>query len=133
MPRRWKRRALPCTGPTLGTMYCLTRFVPLCAILLLLAACGGPEPQPEPEVEGPLVSKVIPSAATLAKFAAADRMDGTEDKVISLCASCGLRMSGKPEFSCKIGDYTAHCCAKHCMEAVCADPDKVFAKIEPKK
>jgi hypothetical protein len=60
-------------------------------------------------------------------------MDGTEDKVITLCPSCSLLMAGKPEFSCKIGEYTTHSCAKHCMEAVCEDPDKVFAKIEPTK
>ena len=102
-------------------------------LLASLAACGGPDPKPAPEPEGPLVSTAKPSAATLEKLAAADRMDGTEDKVITLCPSCSLLMAGKPEFSCKIGEYTTHSCAKHCNEAVCADPDKVFAKIEPTK
>ncbi len=103
------------------------------AVLVLLTACGGPDPKPAEEPAGPLVSKAKPSAATLEKLAAADRLDGTEDKVISRCPSCSLMMDGKPEFSCKIGEFTTHSCAKHCNEAVCADPDKVFATIEATK
>jgi hypothetical protein len=98
----------------------------LLAFVLVLTACGS-EPQPTP---GPLVSSVTPSAATLAKLAAADRLDGTEDEVIELCPACGLRMAGKSEFACRIGAYTTHSCTARCSRAVCEDPDAVFAEIE---
>ena len=98
--------------------------------LFCLAACGQSEPKAPRTPAGPLVSSATPSAATLEKLAAADRLDGTEDKVISFCPSCGLRMRGNAEFSCRIGAYTTHSCAAHCNESVCEDPDGIFADIQ---
>jgi hypothetical protein len=100
------------------------------ALALALAACGDTKQEPAPAGDGHLVSSVTPSAATLEKMAAADRLDGTEDHVITRCPSCGLLMAGKAEFSCRIGDYTTHSCTQGCNERVCEDPDGVFADAE---
>jgi hypothetical protein len=102
------------------------------ALVPFLAACGRSDPEQRPAATpaGPLVSTVTPGAATLEKLAAADALDGTMDHVISRCASCGLRMAGKPEFACRIGEYTLHSCAERCSHAVCDDPDAIFEDVE---
>lgn len=100
------------------------------ALALALCACGDAQHDATPASDGHLVSTANPSAATLEKLAAADRLDGTEDHVVTRCPLCGLRMAGKAAFRCQIGDYTTHSCTATCNLRVCEDPDGVFADVE---
>lgn len=115
-------------GPSPNRRYAVRmKIIGPLALALILVACGDTKPIPTPTEDGPLRSSVVPSALSLERMAAADRLDGTEDHVITRCPSCALRMSGKAEFSCQIGDYTIHSCSKNCNLQVCEDPDGVFA------
>ena len=58
------------------------------------------------------------------KLAQADRLDGAEDKVVTRCASCALRMDGKPEFAIKVRGYTMHFCSKDCADRFGKDTTK---------
>jgi len=48
------------------------------------------------------------------KLAAADRVDGEEDKVVSRCPGCGLAMPGSDEYALAAGDYSLHFCSDSC-------------------
>jgi hypothetical protein len=118
-------------------MSSILRLVSALLVLSLVAACGDSKPEGTPAKEpadapapAPLVSTVTPTAETLAKLAAADMLDGKEDKVITRCASCGLHMLGDPKFTCRIGEYTLQSCTDHCSHAVCDDPNGLFADLE---
>ncbi|MGD2107840.1 MAG: hypothetical protein PVI86_00480 [Phycisphaerae bacterium] len=65
-----------------------------------------------PSTEAPPVDQ----AAVRAMLAKADALDGTEDKIVTRCASCRLNMDGKPEHSLKALDYTMYFCSEHCAQ-----------------
>lgn len=51
-----------------------------------------------------------------AKLAKADIVDGTEDRVVSKCAGCSLRMDGSKEHSVELAGYTMHLCSDQCRQ-----------------
>ena len=51
-------------------------------------------------------------AATL--LASADKVDGTEDKVIHQCAGCALAMAGSSDNALQVGEYEMHFCSTYC-------------------
>ncbi len=58
------------------------------------------------------------------KLAQADRLDGAEDKVVTRCAGCALKMDGKPEFAMEVRGYTMYFCSKDCEERFGKDTTK---------
>ncbi|MEZ5966088.1 MAG: hypothetical protein R3F56_19790 [Planctomycetota bacterium] len=84
-------------------------------LLAFLAACGedaAPAAGAGPAAEPPATV----SAELTAKLAAADKKDGTEDKVVHMCAGCGLGMAGKAENTLQVGGYAMHFCKHDCQE-----------------
>jgi len=90
--------------------------------LVLLAGCGGggyadadadagSHPDASTGAE-PVVLEVSPEAAAI--LAKADLADGTEDHVVTKCASCDLAMDGKAENAVQVGEYEMHFCSDTC-------------------
>ena len=95
-------------------------------VVLVLFACAsaGCSPQTQtPEPAKPL------SEVALSKLAAADKLDGKEDKVITKCPACMLNMDGHAKHSSQLEGYTVHSCHQACAEALEADPEKVLARL----
>jgi len=68
------------------------------------------------------------------KLAAADRVDGTEDKVVSRCPGCGLAMPGSDEHTLAVGDYSLHFCSESCKGHFEKDvPEAVMALAVPEE
>lgn len=101
-----------------------------CLCLLIVLGCGEDPSPPAAPAAGPVVAAVPPTADTLAKLAAADRLDGTEDKIVTLCPACQLHMHGKAQFSCQVGEYLVHGCSASCRDRVARDPNGLFAGID---
>ena len=66
-----------------------------------------------------------------ARLAAADALDGAEDKVISNCYSCQLGMKGKGELAAQVNDFAAHFCSEGCRTRFQEDAANMIVKIEP--
>lgn len=52
-----------------------------------------------------------------AKLAKADTVDGAEDRVVSKCVGCSLRMDGLEEHSVELAGYTLHLCSDQCKQS----------------
>ncbi|HMO04910.1 MAG TPA: hypothetical protein PKC67_05350 [Kiritimatiellia bacterium] len=96
-------------------------------VALLAAGCG-----PGREERGAEAGPVTLSEQAVAVLAYADAHDGTVDLVVEDCANCRLGMKGKASITAKLQEYSLHCCAEHCREAVERDPERVLAKIKVK-
>lgn len=70
------------------------------------------------------------SETALAKLAEADKLDGSEDKVIHHCYSCALGMEGSDENTVSVGPYTAHFCSEACVDHFLTDPEKNITDTE---
>ena len=66
-----------------------------------------------------------------ARLAAADALDGAEDKVISNCYSCQLGMKGKGELAAQVNDFAANFCSEGCRTRFQEEAADMIAKIEP--
>ena len=88
----------------------LTRWIalPLLSLTLPLTGCTTKQ-QPDNSAAKPA------TAAMAAKLAAADKVDGTEDKVVHRCAGCMLNMDGKKEMALEVGEYEMHFCKDACL------------------
>ena len=101
--------------------------------LSLVLACGG-DPAPA-EVSAPTSPQAaaapltLTDPAALAALPAADAADGTVDKVVARCASCGLGMDGDPAHSSTIGDYEFHSCSASCKDNLEGNADPVVARL----
>jgi len=96
------------------------------------------ESTPAPPAEEPEVTEPAPSEAEAvvveldeanlaeieAILAAADPMDGTEDKVVHKCAGCNLGMDGKADYPVEVAGYELHHCSDQCRQ-------RFVAKAEP--
>ena len=80
---------------------------------LLLASCGSDE---APAQESTASQPSLDDPAVAAALVKADAFDGTEDKVVSRCVTCSLRMDGLEAHPSEIGDYTFHLCSADCLE-----------------
>lgn len=100
-------------------------------MIALFAACGD-KPGPAPKKTPQPPAAATPTAAQLTRLAAADKKDGTEDKVVSKCLTCGLGMAGKADLPVKYGEYTLHLCSAACQAKVAKDPGAAIdaAKVD---
>jgi len=88
-------------------------------LLLLPLACSAEAPEPAP---GPAATPELVRAA----LAKADLVDGTEDKVVSRCLTCGFGMEGDPAHASELEGYTLHLCSEHCQQRFDADKEKAL-------
>lgn len=101
-----------------GKSFCCLSLWVLAALLATgMASCSKKESSTTPtpkKAEKPAASPADSQAEVVAKLAKADALDGQTDNVVTRCASCVLRMDGKPEHSLKALDYTLHFCTENC-------------------
>ena len=71
----------------------------------------------------PVAAVPVDATQVTAKLAKADAYDGTEDKVVSKCAACALRMDGSDDYALEVHGYTMHFCSADCKESYEADSD----------
>lgn len=104
----------------------MTLRVVVAIVALVAMGCGGgSSPSGDDAAAG--------AAAALdvnAVLAAADRADGSEDRVVYRCAVCGLGMDGSPDITSTFQGYTFHHCSTHCRELFDRDPVKVLMRLE---
>ena len=86
-----------------------------------ILALNVPEP-PSDATEAPVVT-IDPAdeELILPVLAAADKLDGKEDKIVMRCASCALSMNGKPEHTIDVLGYTMYFCGSGCVERFSKD------------
>ncbi len=60
----------------------------------------------------------------------ADKVDGTEDKTVSKCASCDLGMDGSKEHALKVGEFTLLFCSDDCKQEFSKDLEKSVVAIK---
>jgi hypothetical protein len=90
------------------------------AVLGVLSGCPASDPPAPPP---PL------SASAKAKLAAADLADGKEDKVVSKCPGCSLRMDGHTDHTTALEGYTVLSCHEACAAALQEDPEAVLGRL----
>lgn len=81
------------------------------------------------EKPGDIASGLDPMAEVKAKLAKADLLDGKGDKIITRCASCALKMDGKPEHSLEVLGYTMYFCSDKCLKGFSANTMKSVADL----
>jgi hypothetical protein len=82
---------------------------------LSLAGCGK---------EAPAEPVVLESSPEIdAMLVAADRVDGTEDRVVSQCPGCGFAMEGSEDHVLEVDDYSVHFCSDRCQKNFAEDPE----------
>jgi len=90
------------------------------------------EPAAEPAAEAATPATFEMTEEIGAKLAAADLVDGEEDKVVSNCPGCSLAMEGSHEHALPVGDYSLHFCSDSCMEDFAKDVgESVIAMAVP--
>ena len=99
---------------------CLTKLSLL--LLTTLVACSSEIQKEEAE---PQLTEALKAA-----LAKADAFDGEEDKIVSNCITCNLRMSGDEAYPSKLGDYTLHLCKEGCHERFESDKEKAVNAVE---
>lgn len=95
---------------------------------LSFAGCGKEAPA-EPDALLALES----SPEIQAMLAAADRVDGTEDQVVSQCPGCGLAMEGSEDHVLEVADYSVHFCSDRCKANFAEDPEGSLMALEPQE
>jgi Fe-S oxidoreductase len=98
--------------------------------LLVLAGCSGQEASKSAAPAPAAASKPVSSEDLRLKLAAADRVDGTEDRVVTQCAGCRLNMAGKAEHAVQIEGYTLHLCSDSCKAEFSKDVAGNVAALE---
>lgn len=63
-------------------------------------------------------------------LAAADAADGTVDKTVSECTSCGLGMPGNDAYTVEHDGYELHFCSETCKANFEQDPEAGMKKLE---
>ena len=94
--------------------------IAVAAVLGVLSGCPASGP---PAPAAPL------SASAKAKLAAADLADGKEDKVVSKCPGCSLRMDGHTDHTTALEGYTVLSCHEACAAALQEDPEAVLGRL----
>jgi hypothetical protein len=84
----------------------------------------------ESAVSGALKAGAEAMDEVKAKLAAADALDGTEDKVVVRCASCRLGMDGSKEHTVTVSGYTLYFCTDACKDRFAEDVTKSILALE---
>ena len=63
-------------------------------------------------------------------LAAADMLDGKDDKIITRCAGCKFGMDGSKEHTLEIEGYTLYFCKEDCKKQFAEDPAKSVLAME---
>ncbi len=98
------------------------------ALALALCGCKNEETAPA-KAEAPAAAADGLTEAEISCLTQADKKDGKEDKVVSKCPSCMLKMSGSAEHASAVGDFTVHSCSKHCKHEMETSRATVFARL----
>ena len=67
------------------------------------------------------------TTATLAVLEKADLADGTADKVVGMCITCGLGMPGSPDHVVEAEGYEFRLCSDKCVGKFEADKEKYIS------
>ena len=86
--------------------------------------------QDEPEKEPAKDIAAQIDALIKVKLAAADRLDGKTDKIVTKCASCALSMDGKKEHSLKVDEYTLYFCTEKCKSGFAKNTTESIKSLE---
>jgi hypothetical protein len=100
--------------------------------LLVSAGCKKEEPAEPASAIGALAEKAAEAGETTvaAVLVRADKVDGTQDKVISKCPACALSMDGSPDHTLKAEGYTLHFCSADCKDAFASDMTKSILEMK---
>ena len=100
--------------------------------LLVSAGCKKEEPAEPASAIGALAEKAaeVGETTVAAVLVRADKVDGTEDKVVSKCAGCALSMDGSPDHTLKAEGYTLQFCSAECKDMFAADTTKSILDME---
>lgn len=94
--------------------------------LFLAVGCNGSAETEVVEDSTPVVNLTLTDTHK-ANLAAADKLDGAEDKVVHRCYSCALGMDGDAANAAKVGDYELHFCSEGCVDNFVGSADDVLA------
>jgi hypothetical protein len=93
----------------------------LVASILAVGGCGGGQESETPGEGGTaetttttMKADVEVTEEMMAQLEAADSADGAQDKTVTRCASCLLKMDGVPEYALEVGEYTMYFCQDNC-------------------
>ena len=89
-------------------------FVAACMLLVGCAGDPAADPTGADTDRAPAGTPAVITPELEAKLAVADRADGEEDGVVTLCPGCGLAMEGSLEHALDVGDYALHFCSERC-------------------
>ncbi len=64
------------------------------------------------------------------KLAAADAYDGTTDKTVSKCLTCGLKKEGSDEHAVTVEGYAVHLCSTDCATKFKEDTSKAILALQ---
>ena len=76
------------------------------------------------ESKAEATAEAEPTADVEAMLAKADLVDGKADKIVTKCASCGLKMDGSSEHTLKASGYTLYFCNEKCAKGFSEDLTK---------
>lgn len=84
--------------------------VPLCLSIFALSLLGCKNSA------STTANNAATATAVAENLSAADKLDGSEDHIVSKCYSCALAMDGAANISSKYHEYTVHHCSEACKE-----------------
>ena len=107
----------------------LTRWCVGCVALGLVLAVGCREEDAGEKKDAP--SADVETVAV--KLAAADAYDGTTDKIVSKCLTCGLKMEGSDEHAVTVEGYAVHLCGPERATKFKEDTTKAILALQVPK
>lgn len=109
-------------------------------VMVIALGCGGQEgetAQEHPETADAHAEAADAHAADataqseiVAILAKADAADGSEDKVVSKCAGCKLRMEGSADYALTVENYEMHFCGTDCKSHFEDDTEKAVMALQ---
>lgn len=103
------------------------RFLSILFVFFVLACSQAKETQSQ---ENQVATKPPTlNASAIEKLVQADKVDGTEDHIVSNCSGCALAMKGKESYSVHISDYEMHFCSDYCKKSFEKTPDESLEKL----
>lgn len=107
----------------------MTRWCVGCVAMGLILTAGCREEKTDTEkVEASGGDKTV-----AVQLAAADAYDGTTDKTVSKCLTCGLKMDGSSEHAVTVEGYAVHLCGPECATKFKEDTTKAILALQVPK